>query len=446
MNTSTNLHAAPASGNVSMLPQSGRKLFYLVTVLFFLWGMSNNLTDILVQQFRKSFELSAAQAQLVQTAVFLGYFSMAIPAAMLMQRKGYKSGMMAGLLLFGFGTIAFWPAAILGSYASFLAALFMVGCGSAILESAANPFIAQFGPAETAGRRLNLAQAFNPPGTITGVLLGTYFIFSGVEMSAPAISEMKAKGTYAAYLHGEIMRVVPVYVGLGLLVLFWALLIARAQFPPENRSEDVTESHASLRDLVNKRYLWLAVVAQFFNIGGQIATWSAFIPYLKQYTQLTERSCAHLLTGCLLCFALGRVLSTIFMRWIPALRLLLIYAALNTLLVLLTVTMPGFLGAGAVLASSFLLAPTFPTIFASGLIGLGNATKLGGSLIVMSIVGGALFPPLLGLIARIQNSYAQGYIAVVVCHAVVALYALLALRRSDESNSSEAFQAPTISH
>ena len=141
--------------------------FVLVTALFFLWGMSNNLTDILVQQFKKSFELSPLQAQLVQTAVFLGYFCMAIPAALLMRRLGYKFGILAGLCMFGGGMLLFWPAAIVGQYPPFLMALFIVGCGSAILETAANPFIAQFGPAATAERRLNFSQAFNPPGTIT---------------------------------------------------------------------------------------------------------------------------------------------------------------------------------------------------------------------------------------------------------------------------------------
>ena len=158
--------------------------FVLVVVLFFIWGMSNNLTDILVQQFRKGFNLSQLQAQMVQSAVFTGYFCMALPAALLMRRWGYKAGILAGLCIFGAGTLLFWPAAVIGQYTPFLIALFVVGCGSATLETAANPFIAQFGAAETSERRLNFAQAFNPPGTITGVLVGTYFIFSGVELPA----------------------------------------------------------------------------------------------------------------------------------------------------------------------------------------------------------------------------------------------------------------------
>jgi len=159
------------SGKHPVFPVGHMVPFVLVTVLFFLWGMSNNLTDILVQQFKKSLELSQFSAQLVQTANFFGYFCMAIPAGLLMRRWGYKAGMVTGLMLFGSGMLLFWPAAVQGQYAMFLVALFTVGCGASILETAANPFIAQFGDPVTSEQRLNFAQAFNPPGTVTGVLI-----------------------------------------------------------------------------------------------------------------------------------------------------------------------------------------------------------------------------------------------------------------------------------
>jgi MFS transporter, FHS family, L-fucose permease len=177
-----------------------------------------------VQQFRKSFELSRFAAQLVSTANFTGYFCMAIPAALLMRRRGYKTGIVVGLALFGSGMLLFWPAAVSGRYIPFLVALFTVGCGASVLETAANPFVAQFGPAETSERRLNFAQAFNPPGTILGVLIGARFIFSGVELKALQVEAMKKDGTYGAYLHAELMRVVPTYLRLGLIVLLLALL------------------------------------------------------------------------------------------------------------------------------------------------------------------------------------------------------------------------------
>ena len=270
--------------------------FVLVVVLFFIWGMSNNLTDILVQQFRKGFSLSQLQAQMVQSAVFTGYFCMALPAALLMRRWGYKAGILAGLCIFGMGTLLFWPAAVVGHYAPFLLALFVVGCGSATLETAANPFIAQFGASETSERRLNFAQAFNPPGTITGVLVGTYFIFSGVELPASKVAQMKATGTYAAYLHTEIMRVVPTYVVLGCVVLLWALLIGITRFPAM-ATEANSGERGSFRELRQYPHLWFAVIAQFFYVGAQVTTWSAFIPYVKQYTTFSERGAGWFLTG-----------------------------------------------------------------------------------------------------------------------------------------------------
>jgi FHS family L-fucose permease-like MFS transporter len=407
---------------------AGRLLpFVLVTALFFIWGMSNNLTDILVQQFKKSFELSPLQAQLVQTAVFLGYFSMALPAALGMRRWGYKAGILAGLCLFGTGTLMFWPAAIVGQYWLMLLALFVVGCGSATLETAANPFIAQFGPPETSERRLNFSQAFNPPGTIVGVLIGTFFIFSGVEIPATRIEQMKAAGIYAGYLHSEIMRVVPTYVTLGCIVLLLALVIGMAPFPASPNERDDTEQGSLISQIVSLLRipeLRAAIVAQFCYCGAQVSTWSAFIPYVKQYTGASERTAALFLTGNLIALAIGRFASTGLMRWIRPSNMMGAYAIVNILLLGVGILRPGSIGAGAILLTSFFMSIMFPTIFALGLRGLGPRTKLGGSLLVMSIVGAGIIPPLLGLVAKHFGSYAFGYTVVIVCYVIVATYAL----------------------
>jgi MFS transporter, FHS family, L-fucose permease len=362
--------------------------FVLVTVLFFLWGMSNNLTDILVQQFKKSFELSQFSAQLVQTANFFGYFCMAIPAALLMRKWGYKAGMVTGLLLFGAGMVLFWPAAVSGKYTLFLIALFTVGSGASILETAANPFIAQFGDPATSEQRLNFSQSFNPPGTITGVLIGTFFIFSGVEPKAAQIEAMKQAGTYHAYLHGEIMRVVPTYLTFGAVVLLCALILSRTKFPVmQAEHEGAGEDHGSFGELLRIPAIWIAVAANFCNVGAQISSWSSLIPYM-----------------------VGRFVSTPLMRFVRPSLMLGVYGVVNALLMLVTVMRPGLVGAWAVVASGFFLSIMFPTIFALGLKGLGRNTKIGGSLLVMAIVGGAIFPPVLGLIARQTGSLALGYV------------------------------------
>lgn len=418
-----------------VFPTGKMQAFLLVTVLFFIWGLSNNLTDILVQQFRKSFELSALQAQLVQTAVYLGYFCMALPSALLMERRGYKFGILCGLVLFGTGTLLFWPAAVIGSYLPFLIALFVVGCGSAVLETASNPFIAQFGPAETSEQRLNFSQSFNPPGTITGVLLGAYFIFSGIELTPTQTVLMKAQGTYAHYLHTEIMRVVPVYVGLGCLVLLWALFIGLTAFPTLNveGSTSLQES-ATFADLKPHKALWYAVAAQFFYCGAQVSTWSSLIPYLKQYSTLTERTSALWLTGSLVIFAVGRFVATALMRWIKPMRIMLFYSIANILLLIFSFVYPGQAGAIAILITSFFMAPMFATIFARGVRELGPATKLGGSFIVMAIVGAAIVPPILGLVAKHFSSYAAGYLVTACCYIVIVAYALLESDRVIENS------------
>lgn len=415
--------------------------FALVTVLFFIWGMSNNLTDILVQQFKKSFELSPLEAQLVQTAVFFGYFCMALPAALAARRWGYKASILLGLLLFGIGTLMFWPAAVIGRYWLMLTALYFVGCGSATLETSANPFIAQTGPPESSTRRLNFSQAFNPPGTIVGVFVGTYFIFSGVELSADRVAEMKAQGTYLSYLHGELMRVVPTYVCLGICVLALAAIITAVRFPASEREESLgaggTGAAHEIFALLRTPQVMGAVVTQFCYCGAQVATWSAFIPYMKQYTAAPERTAAWFLTGNLIAFALGRAISTAIMRWFNPSRMMTVYAVINIVLVAVGVLDPGAVGAGALLISSFFMSIMFPTIFAQGVRGLGAQTKLASSLIVMSIVGAAIVPPVVGLIAKHTGSYALGYSAVAVCYLAVVIYGIrTGTERASRANSA----------
>jgi FHS family L-fucose permease-like MFS transporter len=423
--------AKERGGDVPVFPVGQMALFTMVTVLFLLWGMSNNLTDILVQQFRKSFELSKFSAQLVSTANFTGYFCMAIPAALVMRRWGYKAGMVTGLCLFGVGLLLFWPAAVSGLYGAFLVALFTVGCSLSILETAANPFVAQFGPAPTSERRLNFAQAFNPPGTILGVWIGREFIFSGVELKPDQVASMKAAGTYAGYLHGEIMRVVPTYIALGSAVLLFALALSRMRFPvvtSEHEGEAGGPGQGSFAALAHYPQLWFAVVANVLNVGGQISMWSNTIFYMKQYTPVSEKTAADYIIYSLVAMLVGRFVSTPLMKYVSPSKLLGIYGVANVALMGFAVVRPGLLGAWAIVGGSFFLSIMFPTIFALGLKGLGENTKLGGSMLVMAIVGGAFFPLVLGRIADATGSMALGYLVPLVCFGGVGVYGFLAPR------------------
>jgi FHS family L-fucose permease-like MFS transporter len=426
VSTSTGNKTAESAKGVPVFPVGQMALFAMVIVLFFLWGMSNNLTDILVQQFKKSFELSKFSAQLVSTANFTGYACMAIPAALVMRRWGYKAGMVSGLCLFGVGLLMFWPAAVSGMYSLFLVALFTVGCSLAILETAANPFVAQFGPAPTSERRLNFAQSFNPPGTILGVLVGRTFILSGVELTNAQVAAQKAAGTYAGYLHGEIMRVVPTYIGLGSLVLLFAFALSRMHFPTiMSEHEGDSGGHGSFAALRHYPQLWFAVAANVCNVGAQISVWSNIIFYMKSYTAVDEKTAANYIVYSLVAMLAGRFITTPIMKHVAPSKLLGIYGAINVLLMAVSVTRPGMLGAWTIVASSFFLGIMFPTIFALGLKGLGENTKLGGSFLVMAIVGGAFFPLLLGKIAD-HTSMALGYIVPLVLFAGVSLYGFVA--------------------
>jgi len=402
--------------------------FSLVTVLFFLWGIPNNLNDVLIRQFMKSFAISRLQAGLVQFATYFGYFLMAMPAGFLMRRSGYKAGFVIGLLLFGTGTFLFWPAAIVGKYGFFLFALFVIGSGLSFLETASNPFIAQLGHFESSERRLNFSQAFNPLGAITGVLIGTVFIFSGVELNPEQIAVMKSQHLYEAYLRSETLRVVTPYLVLGVVAVLWALLILRTKFPSIQSEHEAGGDHGHFFDLFRYPHFLLAVVAQFMYVGAQVGTWSYFIQYVQEFTHEPEKIAGYFLTGTLAAFGVGRFSSAYLMRFVAPHKLLGVYAIANVALLAFGVLDPGWAGLWAIFLTSFFMSLMFPTIFALGLKGLGPNTKLGGSLIVMAIVGGALMPLLMGKIADTRHSIAPGYLVPLAAYIIIALYAFAGSR------------------
>lgn len=397
--------------------------FVLVTVLFFLWGIPNNLNDVLIRHFMKSFAISRFQAGLVQSAFYLGYFLLAMPAAFLMRRAGYKSGFVTGLILFGAGAFLFWPAALAGSYGFFLLALFVIASGLSFLETASNPFIAQLGDPDSSERRLNFAQAFNPLGAITGALVGTVFIFSGVELTSQEIAHQQARHTYQAYLRTETLRVVKPYLVIGAVALVWALLILRTRFPSiQSEHEKEAGDRGHLRDLFRYPHFLFAVVAQFFYVGAQVGTWSYFISYVQEYAHQTEKIAGYFLTGTLIAFGLGRFASAWLMRFINPGRLMGAYCVANILLVTVAVFVPGWFGLWCVFLTSFFMSLMFPTIFALGLKGLGPNTKLGGSLLVMAIVGGAVLTPVMGYISERMHSLALAYLVPLLAYVIIALY------------------------
>lgn len=419
----------------------------LVTALFFLWGIPNNLNDVLIKQFMKSFEITRFKAGLVQSAFYMGYFILSMPAALIMRKYSYKTGLVTGLFLYSTGTILFWPAAIVGKYGFFLFALFVIASGLAFLETGANPFIASLGDPRTSERRLNFSQAFNPLGSIAGVLIGTIFIFSGIEHSAVEINNLKVAGTYDVYLQHETMRVVKPYLVLGAFVFIWALLIIRTRFPKiaDEAQNENERQKGKFKDLFKYPHFIQGVLAQFFYVGAQVGTWSYFIQYVQDYTGSPEKVAGYFLTGTLVAFGVGRFSATYLMKFIKPNKLMGIYGCINIILVGIGVIYPGWGGLWAVFLTSFFMSLMFPTIFALGIKGLGPNTKIGGSMIIMAIVGGAVFTPLMGLVFKFTRSMAMAMLIPLICYAFITYYAFIGSQMRNIS-LEEINHGPVISH
>lgn len=403
--------------------------FALVTSLFFLWALPNTMNDVLIPHFMKSLELSRFKAGLIQSAFKLGYFVFALPAGLIMQRFGYRYGLVIGLILFALGCFLFWPAAIAGKYIFFLGALFVIASGLAFLELGANSLVVSMGDPSLAERRLNFAQAFNPIGAMSGVAIGTIFIFSDTDLTADQIEAMKAAGTFKAYLAEETMRVGPPYIGLGIIVLICAFFISRAKFP-EQEVKIIAQVKGSFAELKKYPHWYKGIMAQFFYLGAQLGTWSYFIQYVKENGGLSSKFAGAFLVGKLAAFMLGRFSSTIFMQYIQPAKLMGFYACVNICLVAIGILFPGWIGIWAIFGTSFFMSVMYPTIFASAVKGLGPNAKLGASFLVMSLIGGAVLTPFMGLIADRWNAIAPAMIIPLLSYVVILYYGFVGSKPS----------------
>lgn len=399
------------------------QVLVLIVSLFFLWGVANILNDILIKQFKKAFELSDFEAGLVQSAFYGGYFLLAIPASVCMQRFGYKAALLIGLLLYATGAFLFYPAAALRTYSLFLGSLFIIASGLAFLETAANPLITVLGPREGAARRLNFAQSFNPLGSIAGVLIGQHFIFSGLELT-PAQLDAMSEGGRSAYYASQSAAVQGPYLVVGAVVLLWALLIARVRLPAAAGATAGRMEGVRILDLWRNINFRLAVLAQFFYVGAQVCIWSYLIRYAQQTMPgLPERRAADFLTGTLILFMIGRFAGTGLMRFQSPVRLLAIFASAALTLVTVALLFPGRTGVAALVASGFFMSIMFPTIFALGLRGLTDeARKSASSFLVMAIIGGATLPAIMGAISDAAGIH-KALIVPIVGFAVVLGFA-----------------------
>ena len=412
----------PTEAVGSFITPTYRFGFVLIISLFFLWALANNFNDILIRQFQKSLGLDRAQAGFIQFVFYICYFVVALPAGLLMRRFGYKAGILTGLLLYAGGALLFFPASLMLSYGAFLFALFMIAAGAACLETTANAYTSSFGDPGTAVQRLNLAQAFNGLGACLAPVIGAMLIFSGVEHSTATVEAM-SPAALAAYRASEASTVQLPYTLLALAALLVAGAVAVTRLPAAQPHDG-----ASLADqfhrLARHRPLVGAVIAQFFYVGAQVGIWSYFIDFVKDVTpSVTERNAAFLLSASLVLFMIGRFSGTIMMARVRPVRLLAGYALVNVVLCAIAAFAAGWIAVGALMLSSFFMSIMFPTIFALGVEGTGPAKPLGSSFIIMAIIGGAIFPPLMGMVAVRAGEVPIAMLLPLVCFAAIAIYA-----------------------
>jgi MFS transporter, FHS family, L-fucose permease len=401
----------------------------LVTSLFFLWAIGVNLNDILIQHLKKAFGLTDFRSSLIQSAFFGGYFLAALPAGWLMQRLGYKRGILIGLLVCSTGTILFIPAASVRLYGFFLFALFVMACGQSVLEVAANPYVTTLGPAESSERRLNLAQSFNSAGAVLVALLGSRFILSGIEHTPAELAAMNA-AQLSAYRVSETNMVKTPYLVITSVFLFVALLIFLTKLPEirETNPEGLQASEVKLRGAFAYRHLIKGVIAQFFYVGAQVGV-ASFIIRFAEFTLpgTHEKAAAHYLQAHLAGFIIGRFTGSAVMQKIAAPRLLSVFAGGSLLCLLIILLAAGVAPVWAIVLLGFFHSIMFPTIFALSLKSLGPYTKLGSSLLVMAIIGGAVCPAIMGRISDASNIQ-RAFVVPLICHAFVFYFAIWGYR------------------
>jgi len=410
--------------------RSYRFAFILITSLFFLWGFAHNLDPILIPHLKKSFTLTTTQSTLVDSAVFIAYFIMALPAGIIMKKFGYKTGIITGLLFFAVGSFLFIPAANYQSYHFFLFALFVIACGLTILETAANPYASSLGDPETSTQRLNLAQSFNGLAAALAPVVGVKIILTKGYTEPELAGMTDAARTIA--LASEASSVKIPYFILGMVLVIIAIIFSFTKLPVLQQPEGHIAGKNILHAFRHRHLSW-AVAAQFFYVGAQVAVFSLFLLYAPASAGITEELAGFYLGACGLAFLVGRFLGTFLMKYIQPQKLLALYAAINIGLCVVAIAAHGMITVYAVIGICFFMSIMFPTIFALGIKSLKGDTEYGSSLIIMSIVGGAVLPMLVGYISDGTGNIQLGYFVPLVCFVVILLFGWFGYQVKEET-------------
>jgi len=414
-----------------MTKNNNQVAIILVTSLFFIWGFALNLNPILIPHLKKACQLTDLQSSYVDSASYLAYFLLAIPAGQFMRRFGYKGGILLGLLLVAGGAFLLYPASAVRSYAFILLSLFVLFSGSAFLETAANPYITVLGDNEGATQRINFAQSFNGLAAFFAPLVGGTFILSGKTLT-PAQEHAMSPGQLNAYLNKEASAVQVPYIIVALVVLSVAFWFYKTHVP-EIHDDDDDESKKGesliqrIVHLLAKKQLRTGAFAEFFYVGAQAGVLSFFIRFSERVAGMEEKSAAYLLSLSLLGFMAGRFIGTALMRAINPVKLLASYCIVNIGLLILSVATHGSFSVYALMCVAFFMSIMFPTIFSLGIRGLRSETKLGSSLLIMGIVGGAVIPPIMGKVSDL-TSIRYAYLVPVICFAYILYFAYMNLK------------------
>ncbi len=426
--------------------------FIAITSLFFLWGIANDLTNPMVSAFKKVMpELSNFEAALVQLAFYGGYATMAIPAAIFIRRYSYKKGILLGLVLYAIGAFLFYPAAAYEAFGFFLASLYILTFGLAFLETTSNPFILSMGDPETATRRLNLSQAFNPMGSLLGMLVAQLFVIQSLRSDDYSSEAYAALGQVekAAIRENDLGVISYPYIALGILVVVILLIIMFTKFPVF-REESKMSLKTSFRKLMGNRRYYEGVIAQAFYVGAQIMCWTFIFQYVDHLNESREAGAQLTATwynmAAMIFFLSGRWICTWLMKFVKAPKLMLYFALAGVLFCSGAILLPGMLGLYSLVAVSGCMSLMFPTIYGIALKGMGDEAKLGSAGLVMAIVGGALMPPLQASIldwggpgfsdVQIAGSIPEvkfSFILPLICLAAVAIYSFRSRAVVDES-------------
>lgn len=416
--------------------------FILITSCFALWGFANDITNPMVKAFSKIFRMSATDGALVQVAFYGGYFAMAFPAAMFIRRYSYKAGVLVGLGLYALGALLFYPAKMTGEYYPFLAAYFILTCGLSFLETSSNPYILSMGTEETATRRLNLAQSFNPMGSLLGMFVAMNFIQAKLNPLDTAARAQLDDAQFAAVKESDLSVLIAPYLAIGIVIFAMFMLILIKKMPHNGDKNHDINFVPTLRRIFSLPHYREGVIAQFFYVGVQIMCWTFIIQYgtpILMADGMTEQA-AEVMSQqyniiAMVIFCCSRFICTFLLRYINTGQLLMILAIAGGALVCGVIFMHNIYGLYCLVGVSACMSLMFPTIYGIALTGLGDDAKFGAAGLIMSILGGSVLPPLQASIIDRGELFGMpavnvSFVLPFVCFVVIAIYGLRTYMRS----------------